>query len=91
MLAIELEDLAQVGLTSTTQYKRAGALLTRRTARCTRRRKLFTLETYRACWFEKDRKARYALADGVGLRICHDGHLTPWKTWTECQRGPPEE
>ena len=36
-LAIELEDLVQVGLTSTAQYNRAGALLTRRAAWCARR------------------------------------------------------
>ena len=79
ILWISLQDLAPAGLASATQYNRIGKLLLRFWAWGAPQATHVTQDCYTLRWFRKDHIARYGLADGIGLRVWHQGKLTPWK------------
>ena len=79
MLWLSLGDLASARPTSAAQYNRVGKVLHRFWVWNAMQANHVTQDCYRVRWFHKDHVARYGLADGIGLRVWHQGKLTPWK------------
>ena len=65
----DLSDLAAAGMTSATQYNRAGKMVTRHWVWDPMTAQRVTRDLYQLRWFTKDHAAQYSLRDGIGLRV----------------------
>ena len=79
MLWPDLLDLAAASLANPTQYNRIGRLLLRNWVWDPLTALRYTQDAYTVRWFAKDHAAQYSLTGGCGLRVWHQGSLTPWK------------